>query len=115
MRRHRSHDPLAAKSAVAAAWHALCELEKGTPAPSCTFIFTVRMSSFFNTERCSRLGAFPHFRDTSEQRVLRSGWYIHREQCGALMMPDDLQVREQLQKQRKLAAKRAEQLGFATP
>ncbi len=75
--------PLAAESAVAEARHALRELEKGTPAPSCTFIFTVRMGSVFNTERCSRLGAFPHFRDTSEQRVLRSGWYMHREQSAS--------------------------------
>ncbi len=37
----------------------------------------------FNTERCSCLGALVHFRDTSEQRVLRSGWYMHREQSAS--------------------------------
>jgi hypothetical protein len=34
----------------------------------------------FNTEPCSRLGASVRLRDTSEQRVLRSGWYMHPEQ-----------------------------------
>ena len=37
----------------------------------------------FNSERCSRLGPSVHLRHTSEQPVLRSGWYMHRQQSAS--------------------------------